>query len=122
MGRKITWPERRLKTVRYDLESTYGGIYDKVVAAIEDLRLATYQLETYKRAGVDRDEFEQGREEALAGIFRSRYLKRFESSVDAFRISVRRALEFTKTFESYLLDGTTPRQRVVPESHALPFA
>ena len=104
-GRKITWPERRLKTVRYDLESTYGGIYDKVVAAIEDLRLATYQLETYKKAGVARNEFEQGREEALAGIFRSRYLKRFESSVDAFRISVRRALEFTKTFESYLLDG-----------------
>ena len=104
-GRKITWPERRLRTVRYDLESTYGGIYDKVVAAIEDLRLATYQLETYKKAGVARDEFEQGREEALAGIFRSRYLKRFESSVDAFRISVRRALEFTKTFESYLLDG-----------------
>ena len=54
---------------------------------------------------MERDEFEQGREEALAGIFRSRYLKRFESSVDAFRISVRRALEFTKTFESYLLDG-----------------
>ena len=104
-GRKITWPERRLKTVRYDLESTYGGIYDKVVAAIENLRLATYQLETYKKAGVDIDEFEQGREEALAGIFRSRYLKRFESSVDAFRISVRRALEFTKTFESLLLDG-----------------
>ena len=104
-GRKITWPERRLKTVRYDLESTYGGIYDKVVAAIENLRLATYQLETYKKAGVARNEFEQGREEALAGIFRSRYLKRFESSVDAFRISVRRALEFTKTFESYLLDG-----------------
>ena len=104
-GEKIAWPERRLKTVRYDLESTYGGIYDKVVAAIENLKLAPYQLETYKKAGVERDEFEQGREEALAGIFRSRYLKRFESSVDAFRISVRRALEFTKTFESYILEG-----------------
>ena len=104
-GEKITWPERRLKTVHYDLESTYGGIYDKVVAAIENLELAPYQLETYKKAGVERDEFEQGREEALAGIFRSRYLKRFESSVDAFRISVRRALEFTRTFESYFLEG-----------------
>ena len=104
-GETIRWPERRLKTVRYDLESTYTGIYDKVVAAVEDLKLAPYQLETYKKAGVKRDEFEQGREEALAGIFRSRYLKRFESSVDAFRITVRRALEFTKTFESYLLDG-----------------
>ncbi|MXY19947.1 MAG: helicase, partial [Dehalococcoidia bacterium] len=104
-GELIKWPERRLKTVRYDLESTYSGIYDKVVDSVEGLRLAPYQLETYKRAGVERDEFEQGREEALAGIFRSRYLKRFESSVDAFRITVRRALEFTKTFESYLLDG-----------------
>ena len=104
-GELIKWPERRLKTVRYDLESTYAGIYDKVVAAVEGLHLAPYQLETYKRVGVERDEFEQGREEALAGIFRSRYLKRFESSVAAFRITLRRALEFTKTFESYLLDG-----------------
>ena len=104
-GELIKWPERRLKTVRYDLESTYSGIYDKVVAAVEGLHLAPYQLETYKKADVKRDEFEQGREEALAGIFRSRYLKRFESSVDAFRITVRRAMEFTKTFESYLLDG-----------------
>ena len=104
-GERIKWPERQLKTVRYDLESTYAGIYDKVVAAVESLTLAPYQLETYKKVGVERDEFEQGREEALAGIFKSRYLKRFESSVDAFRITVRRALEFTKTFESYLLDG-----------------
>ncbi len=104
-GERIKWPERQLKTVRYDLESTYAGIYDKFVTAVESLTLAPYQLETYKKTGVERDEFEQGREEALAGIFKSRYLKRFESSVDAFRITVRRALEFTKTFESYLLDG-----------------
>ena len=72
------------------------------------MRVCTWHpisLRPTRKAGVERDEFEQGREEALAGIFRSRYLKRFESSVDAFRITVRRALEFTKTFESYLLDG-----------------
>lgn len=104
-GVKVEWPQRRLKTVRYDLESTYGGIYDKVVESIEDLRLTPYQLESFKKQGVERDLFEQGREEALAGIFRSRCLKRFESSIEAFRITVQRALEFTKTFESYLLDG-----------------
>ncbi len=47
----------------------------------------------------------EGREEALVGIFKSRYLKRFESSVESFRISVRRALQFLETFESYILDG-----------------
>ena len=104
-GKTIRWPDRKLRTIRYNLEATYAGIYDRVVDAIEDLRMAPYQLETYKKAGVERDEFEQGRQEALAGIFRSRYLKRFESSIEAFRISVRRALEFTRTFESYVLDG-----------------
>lgn len=104
-GKDLQWPERRLKTIRYNLESTYDGIYEKTVESIGDLRLAPYQLETYKKAGVERDEFEQGREEALAGIFRSRYLKRFESSLEAFRISARRSLEFTRTFERYLLAG-----------------
>ena len=104
-GKAIKWPERKLKTVRYNLEAIYSGIYDDVVSAIEGLHMAPYQLETYKKAGVKRDELEQGREEALAGIFKSRYLKRFESSIEAFRISIRRALEFTKTFESYVLDS-----------------
>ncbi len=103
-GKAIKWPERKLKTVRYDLESLYAGIYEQIVNAIDNLRLAPYQLETYKKVGVERDTFEQGREVALAGIFRSRYLKRFESSVEAFRISVKRALEFTTTFKSYLSD------------------
>jgi len=104
-GKVIRWPDRKLKTIHYNLEATYGGIYDSVVDAIEALKLAPYQLETYKKAGIERDEFEIGREEALAGIFRSRYLKRFESSIEAFRISIRRALEFIKTFESYVLEG-----------------
>ncbi|MDQ6662177.1 MAG: DEAD/DEAH box helicase, partial [Chloroflexota bacterium] len=104
-GEPIRWPERKLKTIRYNLETTYSGIYDKVVSRIEGLKLAPYRLETYKKQGVERDQFEEGREEALVGIFKSRYLKRFESSVDAFRISVRRALEFLETFESYILEG-----------------
>jgi PLD-like domain len=104
-GHPISWPERKLKTIRYNLEATYGGIYDKLVNRIEGLKLAPYRLETYKKQGIIRDQFEEGREEALVGIFKSRYLKRFESSVDAFRISIRRALEFLETFESYILDG-----------------
>lgn len=104
-GEKIPFPERQLKTVNYDLEATYQGIYEKIVAGIESLNLAPYNLESYKKAESEIDEFEQGREQALVGIFKSRYLKRFESSIEAFRISVRRALQFQKTFESYLLGG-----------------
>jgi len=104
-GKRIHFPDRKLKTVHYDLEATYAGIYDEVVSGIQSLKLAPYSLENYKRAGVEVDKFEEGREIALVGIFKTRYLKRFESSIEAFRISVRRALAFLKTFESYVLDG-----------------
>jgi len=104
-GQTIRFPDRKLKTVHYNLEDAYQGIYERIVSGIERLKLAPYNLEAYKKAGVEVDEFEAGREQALVGIFKSRYLKRFESSIEAFRISVRRALAFLQTFESYLLDN-----------------
>jgi superfamily II DNA or RNA helicase len=87
-GQPIHWPERRLRTIHYNLEATYSGIYSDIVACIEGLRLAPYHLEVYKKQGIERDQFEEGREEALIGIFKSRFLKRLESSIAAFRISV----------------------------------
>ncbi len=105
MGKPVRWPERKLRTVRYDLEATYEGIYERIVQGVERLTLATYNLESFKKTEVERDEFEEGREQALVGIFKTRYLKRLESSVEAFRISIRRALAFTKTFEDYVLAG-----------------
>ncbi|MBP7962131.1 MAG: hypothetical protein KBG20_17475 [Caldilineaceae bacterium] len=104
-GKRVNWPDRRLRTVRYDLEDTYEGIYKQIVQRIESLRLPHYNLEAYKLADNPLDEFELGRQEALVGIFKSRFLKRLESSIDAFRISVRRALEFAKTYDEYLQDG-----------------
>ncbi|MFQ5593612.1 MAG: helicase-related protein [Anaerolineae bacterium] len=104
-GRRITWPERRLRTVRYDLESTYEGIYQQIVRRIEALHLPHYNLESYRLDQENLDEFELGRQQALVGIFKSRFLKRLESSIDAFRISIRRALEFAKTFDEYVQDG-----------------
>ncbi len=103
MGQPVRWPERTLRTLRYDLEQTYDGIYETIVAGVDQLTLAHYNLERYKKKGVVRDTFELGREEALVGIFKSRYLKRFESSVDAFRITIKRALSYIETYEDYLL-------------------
>ena len=104
-GRKISFPQRKLKTVKYDLEATYQHIYEQVVNGISQLKLSPYNLEAYKKEGVAVDEMEKGRQLALVGIFKSRYLKRFESSIEAFRISVRRPLAFIQTCEDYLLDG-----------------
>ncbi|TVR24965.1 MAG: helicase [Anaerolineaceae bacterium] len=104
-GRTITWPKRRLHTIEYDLEATYEGFYKQIVRRIESLNLAHYSLESYKRAEHEQDDFELGRQVALVGIFKSRFLKRLESSIDSFRISIRRALEFVKTFAEYVQDN-----------------
>jgi SNF2 family DNA or RNA helicase len=104
-GKKITWPSRQLHTIEYDLEATYEGFYKHIVRQIEALNLAHYSLESYKRSRQEQDDFELGRQVALVGIFKSRFLKRLESSIEAFRISIRRALEFVKTFAEYVQDG-----------------
>lgn len=104
-GKRIHWPDRRLRTVRYDLEGAYEGLYREIVRNIEALHLPHYHLESYKAAQQKQDDFELGRQEALVGIFKSRFLKRLESSIDAFRISIRRALEFVKTFDEYVQEG-----------------
>jgi superfamily II DNA or RNA helicase len=104
-GKKITWPSRQLHIIEYDLEATYEGFYKHIVRKIESLNLAHYSLEGYKRSRQEQDDFELGRQVALVGIFKSRFLKRLESSIDAFRISIRRALEFVKTFAEYVQDG-----------------
>jgi hypothetical protein len=101
-GKKITWPSCQLHTIEYDLEATYAGCYRYIVRQIEALNLAHYSLESYKRSKQEQGDFELGRQEVLVGIFKSRFLKRLESSLEAFRISVRRALEFVKTFAEYV--------------------
>lgn len=103
-GRKVTWPKRQLRTIEYNLEAAYEGFYQQIVRRIEGLNLAHYNLESYK-LGDKPDDFELGRQVALVGIFKSRFLKRLESSIDAFRISIRRGLEFVKTFDEYLQDN-----------------
>ncbi len=101
-GKKIHFPARKLVTINYNLEGTYAGIYKRVVRGIEQLVLAPYDLETYKADPAQQDPLQVGRGQALVGIFKSRYLKRLESSVAAFRISVFRLMEYMLTFRHYI--------------------
>ena len=107
-GKPVKFPERKLHTVEYDLGATYGQLYEHIVAEIERLSFAPYKLESYRKKSAVRDEqeheWETGREMALVGIFRTRFLKRLESSIAAFRESVRRGLVFEETYLDYLLD------------------
>src|SRR5260370_18068364 len=97
-GKPVAFPNRRLHTVTYDLGATYGGLYDEIVAAIDSLSLAPYKLEAYKKKSAIRNEeqhkFDEDREEELVGIFKTRFLKRLESSIQSFLLSLRLALTF----------------------------
>jgi SNF2 family DNA or RNA helicase/HKD family nuclease len=114
-GKPVAFPDRRLHTVTYDLGKTYGGLYDEIVTEIDHLSLAPYKLEAYRKQSTIKDEekhkFEEGREEGLVGIFKTRFLKRLESSIEAFRLSLSRALTFEETYKDYLHDGKVVSSR-----------
>ena len=107
-GKPVRFPDRKMQTVNYSLGATYAGLYDEIVHAIDGLSLAPYQLESYRKPEAVTDtqghEWETGREQALVGIFKTRFLKRLESSVEAFRLSLHWALTFEETYLDYLLD------------------
>jgi superfamily II DNA or RNA helicase len=116
-GRQIHFPERRIHSVRYNLQAVYGGaLYKQIANAIENLHLAPYQLDSYRRElvlpqeGLTDEQISQirkrlGEQSGLAGLMRVLYLKRLESSVEALRNSLRHQLEFQERFLETLRQG-----------------
>lgn len=94
----IRFPERDLDEINYSLDATYAGLYRNIAERIQkDLTLAYYNRENYKVAG-KRDQGEVQKMQALAGIFQTVLLKRLESSVEAFRSSIRNQITFLRHF------------------------
>ncbi len=110
---EVRFPERNLESIRYDLTKTYAGFYNDIAAEIEKLALVSYNVEEYKR---DRDPNAVQRNEALIGIQKTIFLKRLESSLRAFEVSVRRQRDFQSRFFEQLRQGRlldSPRYRKI---------
>ncbi len=101
-GQEIRFPEREPESVDYDLVATYQGFYQEIARQIEALRLVSYNLEQFKRDGqketIDRNN-------ALIAILKTLWLKRLESSVQAFAQSVQNQQQFQKRFFELLLQN-----------------
>jgi superfamily II DNA or RNA helicase len=95
-GSEIRFPERTLHRIEYSLFDQFGGVLEEFVRRIEKLKLVGYNLERYKKTG--QVSIELDRREALAGIFKTNFLKRLESSLDAFKHSLQNQMEFQKRF------------------------
>jgi hypothetical protein len=82
-GKPIAFPVAKLKTKLYPLDDAYPGLFTKVRDDVDALTLARYQPDNYRL-----DEAVDRRAQTLAGILRTGLLKRFESSVQAFRLTL----------------------------------
>jgi hypothetical protein len=107
-GRPIQFPEARLKTKFYELDEAYPGLFAKVRDDIDELTLARYQPDNYRL-----DDEVDRRAQTLAGILRTGLLKRFESSVNAFRLTLDTMIAACERFVAELDEGRvlTPGSR-----------
>lgn len=122
-GRHQFFPKRELETIEYSIEKTYNGLYQKLRgylgrpknqqhnATSKELKYARYALWEYviperqkrhpyldlHRAGA-----------SLHGLMRALLFKRFESSVYAFRETLKRMIRIHDTFLKSLGKGIVP--------------
>lgn len=101
-GQEIRFPERTLHRVEYSLTDQFGDFYEGLVRRIERLNLVAYNLERYKKQA---DRTELSKREALAGIFKTNFLKRLESSVHALQASVANQRRFQERFDELFKQG-----------------
>jgi hypothetical protein len=123
-GKKQFFPRRDLTTIEYSIEQTYQGLYGRIrqfltppphpdsgEAQPERLHFARYDLWNYVAEDhQDREPYVQLRTTTagLHGLVRVLLFKRFESSVEAFRCSVRRMILAHRAFLAALHQGFIP--------------
>lgn len=120
-GNKQFFPKRRLRTITYRIEDSYGGLYDELrgylgsgathVPHDEELTYARYGIGDYVLpARRDEKRYRELRQAGgtLRGLMRVLLFKRFESSVYAFRETVRRLLSAHEAFVVAIEAGIMP--------------
>ncbi|HQE19545.1 MAG TPA: phospholipase D-like domain-containing protein [Aggregatilineales bacterium] len=120
-GRPNYFPHRELHTVQYSIEETYQGLYQQLRAYMgapdavygqdmpdDQLAYARYGLWRYVKPELqDRPPYAELQRAGinLRGLMRVSMFKRFESSVYAFRETLRRQLTITENFRRALEEG-----------------
>lgn len=123
-GRHQFFPTRLLNTVEYSIDKAYQGLYQDIrhhlggaaanqvdAAETGELTYARYGLWNYLRADKRQDDRYVNLQRAgiaLRGLMRVLLFKRFESSVHAFRETIRRLLTSHRRFRDALESGVVP--------------
>ncbi|MHA1278510.1 MAG: helicase-related protein [Candidatus Helarchaeota archaeon] len=108
--KRIYLPKRNLKTHSYSIEDVYGhGFYDEIVNRLMELNYARYALGSkkylkpqFRKERKYQDLSTMGRN--LRGLMKALLLKRLESSIFAFKESLRKLLNSYEKFYELLVD------------------
>ena len=119
-GRHQFFPKRELEPLRYCIDATYSNLYQEIRSVLcpssafengKHLTYARYGLWGYLRADKRHEESYKDLKRAgitLRGLIRTNLFKRFESSVEAFRRSLRRMIDTQRIFLAALDNGFVP--------------
>jgi len=84
-GRKLKFPKRHIKTINYSIADVYGeDIYDSIADRLERLYLPV----------ISEEKLTAQQEALIIGLVRKTFLKRLESSVEAFRKSIKKQMKY----------------------------
>jgi superfamily II DNA/RNA helicase len=110
-GRKY-FPKRNLQNPEeYDADKVYNNAYESIENAIEELNLARYAPGKYiKKEYVEDKKYQDLLQttKPLVGIVRTSLLKRMESSIKAFDVSVKNYVAGYRMFKKQLEKGVIP--------------
>jgi superfamily II DNA or RNA helicase len=111
-GEPKYFPDRQLDTISYNIEQTYGAqVYAALRDLMSDLEYARYNLYPYVLPAFRAHGTYKNLQKAsgnLRGLMRVMLFKRFESSVAAFRETLRRLCNIHELFLRSLASGFIP--------------
>src|SRR5438445_9665112 len=122
-GKHQFFPRRELDTIEYSIEDTYSGLYQELRGYLgkprkttadplpPELTYARYGLWRYVKIAKQKHEPYASLHRAganLRGLIRVLLFKRFESSVFAFKETIRRLLRVHESFVAALEQGIVP--------------
>ena len=107
-GKKIKFPTHQYLPIKYSLSELFGNIFQKIMDDIGELTMAPYGIDKYDTSLPDE---ERDKYRAVGHLQVILLLKRFESSVEAVRISIENKVNLYRYIKKVLDEGKILRVR-----------
>ena len=102
-GEAIRFPEHEYSPIRYSLSDMFGNIFEKILDGIKSLTMAPYGIEQYNTGLSDE---ERSKHRVLGHLQVILLLKRFESSIEAVKTSLKNKITLYEYIGSILDEGS----------------